>query len=656
MKGSLLVLLLFLPGMLAVPREEPPEKRGRADANPRLLAPLPKSHRRERVAESGLPDSVGANPQEGTASLTSQKGRVSEVHLPWLLLPQNNDTSDGWTGPKPHPWPLGGLKNPVCWVKVGRGEDGATGPLQVVGALSAYERGFVEALRQARWDRQGLATFGICPPGGPGGAHLSLQRLGAWLVEPGGWSLVVLHLEEVTWEPELSLWFQEPPSLLRGAGAPELALLVLYPGPGTGGVQPGQQQFWVTGAGLPPQQSLCLSLDTRYLVLAVDRTAGGDGLSLALRPQGGSGPSLATPELQALLFGLDHKCYTRMTPVLLLLQGHSLGAKPKPGPLPAEGRLDTAPYPLPRAPPPAPGLLPGAYQQQRRAGRGPGQPTPGPAAPEGPAEPEGRVARAEEDFPGPPQRQARRGRSVPAAGAECGPAGREVRPHPRDLHGQQLPGPLPLAPVRPEPQLQQPRGAAAEDAGEGRAAGPAALLRAHGLRREDSHQPLGRGPQCPPHAQHGRYRVRLPVGPRPGVRRPPSPGQRSPAARRGAAASAALPQPRPRLRSGQWPSPPCLHVPDCPSPPSVRLPAGLLGWTARTSPLPRPHREGEALVEGQGMAGVLPSLEGRGPGHRAGQASTQTGSLGPGMIQPSSGTQRSSGPGAIFILTNCSIL
>uniref|UniRef100_F6TR95 Muellerian-inhibiting factor n=2 Tax=Monodelphis domestica TaxID=13616 RepID=F6TR95_MONDO len=348
MKGSLLVLLLFLPGMLAVPREEPPEKRGRADANPRLLAPLPKSHRRERVAESGLPDSVGANPQEGTASLTSQKGRVSEVHLPWLLLPQNNDTSDGWTGPKPHPWPLGGLKNPVCWVKVGRGEDGATGPLQVVGALSAYERGFVEALRQARWDRQGLATFGICPPGGPGGAHLSLQRLGAWLVEPGGWSLVVLHLEEVTWEPELSLWFQEPPSLLRGAGAPELALLVLYPGPGTGGVQPGQQQFWVTGAGLPPQQSLCLSLDTRYLVLAVDRTAGGDGLSLALRPQGGSGPSLATPELQALLFGLDHKCYTRMTPVLLLLQGHSLGAKPKPGPLPAEGRLDTAPYPLPR--------------------------------------------------------------------------------------------------------------------------------------------------------------------------------------------------------------------------------------------------------------------------------------------------------------------
>ncbi|XP_044527914.1 muellerian-inhibiting factor [Gracilinanus agilis] len=352
MKGSLLVLLLFLPGMLAVLREEPPEKGGRSDANPRLPPPLPKSpvaqgQRREKVAKLGLPDSARADPQDGAASLTSQKGPVSEVHLPWLLLPQSNGTSDGWTGPKPHPWPLGGLKNPVCWVEVGQGEDGVMGPLQMVGALSAYERGFVEALRQARWDRRGLATFGICPPGGTGVAHLSLQRLGAWLVEPGGWRLVVLHLEEVTWEPELSLWFQEPPPPPREAGAPELALLVLYPGLGTGGIQPGQRQFWVTGAGLPPQQSLCLSLDTRYLVLAVDRMAG-VGLSLALRPQGGAGPSLATPELQALLFGLDHKCYTRMTPVLLLLQGHSLGTKPKPGPLPAEGRLDTAPYPLPR--------------------------------------------------------------------------------------------------------------------------------------------------------------------------------------------------------------------------------------------------------------------------------------------------------------------
>ncbi|XP_043834412.1 muellerian-inhibiting factor [Dromiciops gliroides] len=350
MRGSLLALLLLLPVMFPVLRGEPPKK-GQADGNAKLPPTVAKSlvaqdQRRERSEK--LLNSDGENPHNGASSPRSQKTPGSEVHLPWPLFAQDGSASDLWTGPKPHPWSLGGLKNPVCWVKVGRGGDRATGPLQVVGALSGYERGFVEALRQARWD-QDLATFGICPPGGTGVAHLSLQRLRARLVEPGGWSLVVLHLEEVTWEPELSLWFQEHPPPLQGAGSPELALLVLYPGPGRGEIRPGQE-FQVTGAGLHAGQSLCVSLDTQYLVLAVDGTAG-DGLSLALQPLGGAataGPSLATPALQALLFGLDHKCFTRMTPVLLLLQRHSSGAKPNPSPLPAEGRLDTAPYPLPR--------------------------------------------------------------------------------------------------------------------------------------------------------------------------------------------------------------------------------------------------------------------------------------------------------------------
>ncbi|XP_068930321.1 muellerian-inhibiting factor [Petaurus breviceps papuanus] len=350
MKASLLGLLVLLPVMFAVLRGEPLTK-GQSDANTKLPPTLPKSlvaqgQRRERLEKlPGLPDSGEANPHAGASSSKSQKTTGSEVHFPWPSFAQDSGTSDLWTGPKPHPWPLEGLKNPVCWVKVGRSGDEATDPLQVVGALSGYERGFMETLRQARWDKEDLATFGICPPGGTGVAHLSLQLLGERLLEPGR-SLVVLHLEEVRWEPELTLWFQEPPPPPQGAGTPELVLLVLYPGPGRGGVRPGQE-FQVTGAGLQPQQSFCLSLDTRYLVLAVDGMTG-DGLSLALQPRGRAGPSLATPELQALLFGLDHKCFTRMTPVLLLLQGHSVGAKPKPRPLPAEGRLDTAPYPLPR--------------------------------------------------------------------------------------------------------------------------------------------------------------------------------------------------------------------------------------------------------------------------------------------------------------------
>ena len=48
----------------------------------------------------------------------------------------------------------------------------------------------------------------------------------------------------VTWEPALSLKFQEPPP--GGASPLELALLVLYPGPGP--------EVAVTGAGLPGTQ------------------------------------------------------------------------------------------------------------------------------------------------------------------------------------------------------------------------------------------------------------------------------------------------------------------------------------------------------------------------------------------------------------------
>lgn len=53
-----------------------------------------------------------------------------------------------------------------------------------------------------------------------------------------------LVLAAVTWEPTPLLRFQEPPP--GGASPPELALLVLYPGPGL--------EVTVTGAGLPGTQ------------------------------------------------------------------------------------------------------------------------------------------------------------------------------------------------------------------------------------------------------------------------------------------------------------------------------------------------------------------------------------------------------------------
>ncbi|XP_012291262.2 muellerian-inhibiting factor [Aotus nancymaae] len=231
-------------------------------------------------------------------------------------------------------WPPGSPQEPLCLVALGGDSNGSGTPLRVAGTLRGYEQAFLGAVQRARWGPQDLATFGICSPGDSQAALLSLQQLGAWLRGPGGQRLVVLHLEEVTWEPTPSLRFQEPPP--GGAGPPELALLVLYPGPGP--------EVTVTRAGLLGSQSLCPSRDTHYLVLAVDRPAGawrGSGLALTLQPRREGAP-LSTARLKALLFGDDRRCFTRMTPALLLLP------RSEPAPLPAHGQLDTVPLPPPR--------------------------------------------------------------------------------------------------------------------------------------------------------------------------------------------------------------------------------------------------------------------------------------------------------------------
>ncbi|XP_025222375.1 muellerian-inhibiting factor [Theropithecus gelada] len=233
-------------------------------------------------------------------------------------------------------WPPGSPQEPLCLVALGGDSNGSGTPLQVMGVLSAYERAFLGAVQRSRWGPRDLATFGVCTPSDRQAALPSLQRLGAWLRDPGGQRLVVLHLEEVTWEPTPSLRFQEPPHGV--ADPPELALLVLYPGPGPG------PEVTVTRAGLLGAQSLCPSRDTRYLALAVDRPAGawrGSGLALTLQPRG-EGSLLSTAQLQALLFGDDHRCFTRMTPALLLLP------RSEPAPLPVQGQLDTVPFPQPR--------------------------------------------------------------------------------------------------------------------------------------------------------------------------------------------------------------------------------------------------------------------------------------------------------------------
>ncbi|CAK6445677.1 unnamed protein product [Pipistrellus nathusii] len=251
-----------------------------------------------------------------------------------------------WDWPAPQVLPPRSQRDSLCLVTLAGGSNGSSAPLRVTGALRGYEQAFLEAVHRAHWGPRDLAAFGVCTPSHEHAALPLLRWLRVWLGEPRGQQLAVLHLEEVTWEPTPSLRFQEPPS--GEISPPEMALLVLYPGPGP--------EVTVTGAGLLGTQSLCLSRDTGYLALAVDRPAGawqGVGLALTLRHRE-NGTALSTAQLQALLFGADPRCFTRRTPVLLLLPRPGLTA------MPARGQLDTVPFPSPSPNPEPEDPLPGA--------------------------------------------------------------------------------------------------------------------------------------------------------------------------------------------------------------------------------------------------------------------------------------------------------
>ncbi|NWQ95836.1 MIS factor, partial [Burhinus bistriatus] len=269
------------------------------------------------------------------------------------------DGGIGWAGSLLHPWPLGGLEGPVCRVKMD--QDGLTPRhLEVVGVLTHYESTFIKLLRQrASWDESFLQTFGLCPAGEAGAALHPLKHIHAHVAEPGQDRFLVLHLEEVKWEAQAKLWFKLvfQAEVGRSLGELRFALLVFYlgrrEGPGTG----RREELLATGTGLAQEQSLCLARDTQYLVLgatvaSVTRTSEQLSFeaSLAIRHRGEGGAPLSATETQQLLFGSDDKCFTRMTPVLLLLaksrrEEEEEGALAPSSYLSADGVVDTAPYP-----------------------------------------------------------------------------------------------------------------------------------------------------------------------------------------------------------------------------------------------------------------------------------------------------------------------
>nr|XP_003230761.2 PREDICTED: muellerian-inhibiting factor [Anolis carolinensis] len=149
-----------------------------------------------------------------------------------------------------------------------------------------------------------------------------------------------------------------PEEVGESLGPPQHSLLVFYRGRRDGGRN--RETFLVGGEGLRPKQVVCLSRGTRFLVLQFSEVLGRRGvghlsleLALEIRRQSHPDVPLSPREAQELLFGFDPKCFTRMTPMVLLSVKRYPGPTSHPPPrssfLAASGRLDTVPYLAPSA-------------------------------------------------------------------------------------------------------------------------------------------------------------------------------------------------------------------------------------------------------------------------------------------------------------------
>ncbi|NXE16375.1 MIS factor, partial [Lophotis ruficrista] len=361
MEAALRVLLpclvLLLPSA-ALPRTG---SAGERVSPARLVLSLPgelgleaEGRKRENASleERGRPSSAARARLAAAARLLSEPDPAARC-----LQGLAEDGGTGWAGSRPHPWPLGGLEGPVCRVRME--QDGPTPRhLEVVGVLTRYESGFIRLLRQrSSWDESYLETFGLCPAAEEGAALHPLKRIHAHVVEPGQERFLVLHLEEVKWGAQAKLRFKLvfQAEVGRSLGELRFALLLFYLGgrQRLGAAEP--EELLATGAGLAREQRLCLARDTQYLVLGAavaSVTRSSEQLSfqasLALRQRREGGAPLPPSETQQLLFGSDDKCFTRMTPVLLLLATarQEEGAAWAPSSyLSADGVVDVAPYP-----------------------------------------------------------------------------------------------------------------------------------------------------------------------------------------------------------------------------------------------------------------------------------------------------------------------
>eukprot|EP00062_Callorhinchus_milii_P013509 gi/632961688/ref/XP_007896900.1/ PREDICTED: muellerian-inhibiting factor [Callorhinchus milii] len=222
---------------------------------------------------------------------------------------------------------LGGFEEPVCRLHMAGGSDRRPNPVEIVGLVTGYERGFIEDVRQ--YSDGHMARFGICSDSSNQSALPSLTNLALHL-EAGAQvvRLTVLHLSEMNWkEHNLQLQFKTAYQwdLDQPMDDSEMSLLVFYLGQRQDYFFENREGFRFAELQLDEHQTVCFYEQTKYVILNVQGIPGkhSDGqlcFEVSLKISSLSNGTRPVKErLQQLLFGLDEKRFTRMTPALYLL-------------------------------------------------------------------------------------------------------------------------------------------------------------------------------------------------------------------------------------------------------------------------------------------------------------------------------------------------
>ncbi|XP_073511272.1 muellerian-inhibiting factor [Phyllobates terribilis] len=252
-------------------------------------------------------------------SNVNERGRdVTQTDVERRLALMEDLSQGDHVSPKDASFPGSG-----CGGNIGTG----WGNLPTHGILREYEINFLDKVKQKQWED--LALFGMCADEAQATDKEAMKELAEIITEPEEKQLVVLHLQKVDWDTAASFQFQGTVKQQVTPLLQHLHSLIAVFYPDTHNLTMASKVI-ITGEAVPKKQVVCLSSETRYLVVRLrEEVMSIDPEDLRLNTSFqvktySDGSALSTTEAASHLFGMDKRCFTKITPVIFMVLSQSV--------------------------------------------------------------------------------------------------------------------------------------------------------------------------------------------------------------------------------------------------------------------------------------------------------------------------------------------